>query len=287
MSTTIVPAIEVRKLTYKYPQSNEFALLGIDLTVSQGEFVAFIGQNGAGKTTLAKHFNGLHKPTSGVVQVMGKDVSRVSSEEIVRLVGYCYQNPDHQIFCRTVRDEVAYGPKNLGFSQAELTAAVEEALEVTELKDKAEQYPFSLGRGERQRLAIASVIAMRSPILVVDEPTTGLDIGGATKIMELLKRWNTLGRTILIITHDVSIVSSYVPRTVIMAHGNIIADGATRRVLADEDAVREAFVRPPQVLRIAQHLSKYGIPSDELTVDELYAHIVERLRPTRVQRGVV
>jgi energy-coupling factor transporter ATP-binding protein EcfA2 len=274
------PLIEVDSVTYTYEAYLEPALQDVSLQVTAGEFVALVGQNGAGKTTLAKHFNGLLLPTRGSVRVAGQDTRAAGTRRLAAVVGYCYQNPDHQIFSRTLRREVAFGPTNLGLSAAEVAKNVEEALRLVGLFEKADEYPFLLGRGERQRLAVASILAMGSSILVVDEPTTGLDLQGVRSIMTLLRRWNEeSGRTIVVITHDINVVAEYVPRTVVMAEGRVVADGLTREALTNWPALEAADVRPPQVTRVARRLARFGVSPDVMTVDELLAQIRAHLAP--------
>jgi energy-coupling factor transporter ATP-binding protein EcfA2 len=280
--------IEVTDLIFKYPSSKKNILNKVNLTINQGDFFAVIGQNGAGKTTLTKHFNGIHMPVEGKVLINGKDTRKMKANEIIQLVGYCYQNPDHQLFCRTVFDEVAYGPKNLGFSTDKLKESVKEALEVTKLASKKDEYPFTLGRGERQRLAIASVISMGSPILIVDEPTTGLDTQGMEHIMNFLTRWNEKGHTVLVVTHDIEMVAKYVPQTIVMANGHIIANGDTRTVLNQKVILEEAFVKQPQIMRMAQDLRHFGIRRECLTVKEMYDDIVHLSHQEgHITKGVV
>jgi len=277
------PLIEVEAVSYAYPEAAEPALRDVSLRVMPGEFLALVGQNGAGKTTLAKHFNGLILPARGSVRVAGQDTRAVATRRLAGIVGYCYQNPDHQIFSRTLRREVAFGPTNLGLPADQVARNVEEALRLVGLLEKADDYPFLLGRGERQRLAVASILAMGSRILVVDEPTTGLDLQGVRGIMTLLERWNReLGRTIVVITHDINVVAQYVPRTVVMAEGRVVADGPTRQALTDWAALEMADVKPPQVTRVARRLARYGIPPDVMTVDELAAAIRARLQSVSV-----
>ena len=274
-------AIDVDAITFRYEPKSPDVLHGVSLQIHHGEFVAMIGQNGAGKTTLAKTFNGLLKPTTGTVLAGGTDTRTASVGQLARSVGYVYQNPDHQIFAQRVRAEVAFGPNNLKLSEAEVAERVQEALELVDLADHADEFAFSLGRGQRQKLAVASVLAMRPPTLVVDEPTTGLDQKGAKGILDLLTRWNTHGRTIIVITHDMTLVAERVPRTVVVGGGRIIADGPTREVLSNQELLAEAFLRPPQVTRVAQRLARYGVASDALTVPELHAEL------SRVLRGAV
>lgn len=275
-------AIEVEGISFRYTPNGPVVLREIDVRIMRGEFVALIGQNGAGKTTLAKHFNGLLKPTDGRVRVMGLETRGASVAELARAVGYVYQNPDHQIFAQKVRTEVAFGPRNLGLSAAEVEVRTTEALKLVGLLDRADSYAFSLGRGQRQKLAVASVLAMAPPILVVDEPTTGLDQQGARGILDLLSRWNADGRTIVVITHDMNLVAERVPRTIVVGGGRILADASTRTVLSDTDLLRKAFLRPPQITRVAQRLGAHGILPQTLTVDDLRFQLVPLLRRERI-----
>jgi energy-coupling factor transport system ATP-binding protein len=278
MSEPAQPVIEVRDVSYRYEGDAPAALEQVDLTIRRGEFVAFVGQNGAGKTTLAKTFNGILLPTSGTVTVEGQDTRVARLDVLARIVGYCYQNPDHQIFSNTVKDEIAFGPRNLGLPAAQVAQAVEQALNLVGMQKDADTYPFLLGRGQRQKLAVASVLAMGSPVLVVDEPTTGLDLRGALSIMDLLRQWNADGRTIIIITHDMNIVAEYAPRTVVMAGGRVLADGDTRRLLTDQPLLAKAFLKSPQVTRVAQSLNgRCGFPRDVLTIREFQAALKQRL----------
>ena len=274
-------AIQISDLVFRYVPAGPEVLRGVNVRVDAGEFIALIGQNGAGKTTLAKHFNGLLKPSSGTVRVLGRDTRSAPVADLARTVGYVYQNPDHQIFAQRVRAEAAFGPRNLGLGQAEVDRRVDEALALVGLEDLAEEFAFSLGRGQRQKLAVASVLAMEPPILVVDEPTTGLDQAGSRGILDLLSRWNANGRTIITITHDMTLVAERVPRTIVVNDGRILADGPTREVLSDTALLRAAYLRPPQATRIAQRLADLGVAPDTLTVSELYAQIEAALRARR------
>jgi cobalt transport protein ATP-binding subunit len=270
-------AIEITDLFFRYTPRGADVLRGVNLRIEAGEFVALIGQNGAGKTTLAKHFNGLLKPTSGTVRVMGRDTRTVPVADMARGVGYVYQNPDHQIFAQRVRAEAAFGPHNLGLSPAEVEQRVNDALALVGLQAQADDFAFSLGRGQRQKLAVASVLAMEPRVLVIDEPTTGLDKAGARGILDLLSLWNREGRTIVAITHDMSLVAERIPRTVVVSDGQILADGPTRQVLSDTARLQRAFLRPPQVTRVAQRLMDFGVRPDTLTVSELYDQIAARV----------
>lgn len=282
MSSADAPIIDVRDVSFQYEGASTAALNHVSWSISRGEFVAFVGQNGAGKTTLAKTFNGILMPTSGEVIVDGRETRAAGLDVLARIVGYVYQNPDHQIFANTVKEEVAFGPRNLGLTPEEINQAVQHALELVDMQKDAEAYPFLLGRGQRQKLAVASVIAMGSPVLVVDEPTTGLDLRGSLSIMQLLRQWNADGRTIIIITHDMNIVAEFAQRTVVMAQGRVLADGPTRQVLTDQAGLAQAFLKAPQVTRVAQSLNgRFGLPRDVLTVKELHAELKRRLDARR------
>jgi cobalt transport protein ATP-binding subunit len=275
-------AIEVDAVAFRYAPDAPYILRGVSLRIDRGDFIALVGQNGAGKTTLAKHFNGLLRPNAGSVRVLGTDTRSASLADLARTVGYVYQNPDHQIFAQRVRSEVAFGPRNLGLAQAEIDTRVDQALGLVGLREYADAFAFSLGRGQRQKLAVASVLAMEPSILVVDEPTTGLDKPGARGILDLLSQWNSDGRTIIVITHDMTLVAERVPRTIVVNDGRLLADGPTREVLSDAPLLRQAYLRPPQITRIAQRLTSFGISPDVMTVDELRAQLVSVLAPSRI-----
>jgi cobalt transport protein ATP-binding subunit len=253
------PIVEVRNLHFSYGPGLPEVLRGVDLTVRRGEFVALLGQNGAGKTTLAKHFNGLHKPTGGSVEVGGRPVARQTLAEVARTVGYCYQNPDHQIFSASVEKEVGFGPSNLGYPPDTVASLVDDALALVGLTHLRKAHPFSLGRGQRQLVAVASVLAMNPPMLVIDEPTTGMDRTGSTRIMELLSRWASDGRSIIAITHDMDIVSEYIPRSVVMTDGQIVADGPTQDVFREAPVLRRAHLVAPAPVIISDRLQAFGV----------------------------
>lgn len=244
-------AIAARNLWFRYPGGSH-ALADVSLEIPEGEFLALVGQNGSGKTTLAKHFNGLLRPEKGEVLVNGSQIGNRATADLASTIGYCYQNPDHQIFAATVFEEIEFGPRNLGVPEEEVVRRTGRLLDLVRLRSEADRYPFSLGRGQRQKLAVASVLAMEPRIVIVDEPTTGLDWQGGEAMMEVMAELHRDGRTVVIITHDMNIVAEYAERVVVMANGRIVADGAPADVFVQESALREAFLRPPQAFRIAQ-----------------------------------
>ncbi|MGO0062341.1 energy-coupling factor ABC transporter ATP-binding protein [Brevibacillus fluminis] len=244
------PLIQFEQVEYGYERGKP-VLRGIDLSIGQGEFIALIGGNGSGKTTLAKHCNGLYKPTAGTVRVEGKDTRAMSVAEMAGVVSYCYQNPDHQIFQSTVEAEVAFGPRNMGLSESEIQGRVEEALAAVGLIHLRKEEPYFMGKGTRQKIAVASVLAMKPRVIVLDEPTTGLDHHGVREMMALIAALHRAGHTIVAITHDMRLVAEYAERVVVMRQGEIICDDAPTRVFAQPERLAEAQVEPPALSRFA------------------------------------
>jgi energy-coupling factor transport system ATP-binding protein len=230
-------------------ESGRPALDGISLDIAPGEYVALIGQNGSGKTTLAKHLNGLLAPTGGAVRLAGKDLREMRLGEIARDVGFVFQDPDHQLFCDTVEEEVAYGPRHLGLDAAEVERRVARVLEVCALRDRRSTDPFLLRKGERQRLAIAAVLATEPRVLILDEPTTGLDHREQRAILALLAELHRAGRTIVVITHAPWLVAENATRAILLSHGRVLLDGDIRQLLWAGDVLAAAsFVLPDATL---------------------------------------
>ncbi len=267
--------IHVEDLAFRYPDGTR-GLNGVTLDVAPGEFVAFIGQNGSGKTTLSKCLAGLLRPTAGRVVVDGIDTSQKGiMKQLVRRIGYVFQNPDHQLFNSQVYDEIGYGPKNLGVPEGERDVIVREAAAVAGVREELfTEHPFFLSKGLRQRVAIASTLAMRPGAIIVDEPTTGQDHRQSLDVMDFLAHlWRTEGHTIIIVTHEMPIVAAYAQRVVALCQGRILADGPTREVFSKGDLLAETFVKPPQVTRLAQAWSDLSVRGDVLSIDELMAEI--------------
>jgi energy-coupling factor transport system ATP-binding protein len=262
------PVIEVRGVTHAYGLGNA-AIADIDLTIRRGEFVAIIGQNGSGKTTLVKHFNGLLRPTSGEVFIAGQPTRGHSLRTLAAQVGYVFQNPDHQIFAPNVFEEVAFGPRNFGLEEEEVRARVSESLAAVGLIGREEEDPFSLTKGERQRVAAASVLAGRPEVLIFDEPTTGLDDRESRSMMALIDQLNRRGHTIVVVTHSMWLAAEYARRVVVMQVGRITLDAPTRTAFSRREELRRTAIIPPQVVRLSQLLG-----GTALTVAEL----VEALR---------
>lgn len=277
--TDYTPFIKVQELTYCYSDGTK-ALEGIDMNISEGEFIAFIGQNGSGKTTLSKCLNGLFKPTSGDVIVDGLNSKTTSIVQMVRRVGYVFQNPDHQLFNSNCWDEIAYGPRNILLPEDEVKIRVEEAASVVGLPEMYfEEHPFFLTKGLRQRVAIASILALKPKVIIVDEPTTGQDVRQSLEIMDFLMDLNIkLGHTIIIITHDMPIVAQYAKRVLVMGLGKILSDGPTAEVFSQPSVLAKTFIEPPQITQLAQRVQFLGFSLGTLTVDEMVQQF-ERLKP--------
>jgi energy-coupling factor transport system ATP-binding protein len=268
--------IDVQDLWYRY-EDQDWALRGVNLAISPGEFVAIIGQNGAGKTTLVKHFNGILSPDKGRVLINGRDTHEIPFEEMATQVGYCYQNPDHQIFNLTVKEELAFGLKKRGLPEDELERQIQQVLVTVDLAGQEKEYPFALSRGQRQKLAVGSILAINPPVIIIDEPTTGMDWKGGEVMMDLIRDLHRSGRTIVMITHDMRIVAAYASRVIVMVEGKITADGTPKEVFVQNEALKKAFLEAPQITRIAQALSQLGIPPDILTIEEAFEVIKDRL----------
>jgi len=273
------PYIQVKELGFSYPDGTE-ALKEINFEVVKGEFIALIGQNGSGKTTLSKCLNGLYKPTSGDIIVDGLNTKEGTIVQMVKRVGYVFQNPDHQLFNNTCWDEIAYGPRNIELPDEEVKERVEEALGVVGLPEYTHQeHPFFLSKGLRQRVAIASILALRPQVIIVDEPTTGQDVKQSLEIMNFLKELNEdHGHTIIIITHDMPIVGIYAKRVIAMAQARIMADGITREVFTQADVLEKTFLAPPQITQLAQSDASLGFDPGILTVEEMVEEYKELIK---------
>jgi cobalt/nickel transport system ATP-binding protein len=224
------PVLDVRGLAYAYPDGHQ-ALYGVDLHVHRGERVALLGPNGAGKTTLVLHLNGILVPGAGSVAVSGLPVGKENVQEVRRRVGVVFQDPDDQLFMPSVRDDVAFGPANLGLRGAELDARVAAALEQVGMADFADRPPHHLSFGQRRRVAVATVLAMEPEVLVLDEPSSNLDPASRRELAEIL---TALDVTVLMVTHDLPYAFELCPRSVVLSDGVVVADGPTYDVLTDD-----------------------------------------------------
>ena len=257
--------IEVKNLYYAY-REGKYVLKGIDFSMGK-EIVALVGPNGSGKSTLAKHLNGLLKPTKGDVLIDGENTRDRTVAELSRKVGYVFQNPEHMFFEESVFKEVAFGPRNLGKSEDEIRELVSWALESVGLEGYEERAPYSLSGGEKQRLAIACVLAMRPKYLILDEPTTGLDAKAERSVVETIKDLRENGHGILLITHDMDLVLELAERVVLLYRGEKAYDGPVEEFF--EKPLEEYSLETPELLRLANKLGIGFVKS----VDELMASV--------------
>jgi cobalt/nickel transport system ATP-binding protein len=272
-------AIETINLTYTYPDGTK-AIENINLTVEKGENIAILGPNGAGKSTLLHNFNGLMMPTSGKVYVLGIEVTKKNLEEIRQKVGLVFQDPDDQLFARTVSQDVAFGPSNLGLPQSEIEERVKWAIEVTELKGLENKAPQHLSTGQKKRAALAGVLAMKPEVIILDEPMATLDPRTASKILNLLMQLNRdLGLTLIIATHDVDLVPLFATKICILNKGKIVLQGSPEEVFSQADVLRSMDLRLPRITHLFEILSKRNqVLTDKqypLTIGEARREILE------------
>ena len=265
--------LEVDGVAHRYPDGTE-ALSDVHCVIRRGEFVAILGQNGSGKTTLVKHLNGILTPSAGEIRLQGKRLRGQPATALSRRVGLVFQNPDHQIFAERIWDEVAFGPRLQGLAEVAVAARVEEALEAVGLAGMGDLDPFILTKGTRQRIAVASTLATKPEVIILDEPTTGLDHAELQGMMALIRRLNEAGHTILIITHAMDIAAAWARRVILMQGGRILRDGPTREVFADEAGIRETGLTPPPIVQVGNRL---GVPA--LTLDELVSCLSRTAEP--------
>lgn len=256
--------IELSGLSFRYP-SGVLALDQVDLRVPSGQVVAILGENGAGKTTLVKMLNGLLRPSEGQVRIGDWDAAEHTTAQLAARVGFLFQNPDDQLFERDVSREVAYGPRNLGVGERKIKQRVKAALQTVGLQEHINAHPYDLTQPQRKLLALAATLAMQTPILVLDEPTIGQDQPGRQAIGRILQDLHTIGRTVVVITHDVDFCARHAQRIIVMLNGRIQLDGAPADVFAQPRKLSQAAVDPPQLVRLAKGLRMPGAP---LTPDE-------------------
>jgi energy-coupling factor transport system ATP-binding protein len=262
MSAASTPLVRAEALAFAYDGQPVLADLSLELFA--GEFVALIGQNGSGKTTLAKQLNGLLRPDHGRVLLEGTDLRDLPLDDVAAHVGYVFQNPDHQLFESSVRAEVAFAPRNLGCSPAEVSERVAEAVDAVALQGVEDVDPFLLGKGHRQRLAVASLLALRPRLLILDEPTTGLDYREQRQMMDLLDALHRRGLTVVIITHSPWVVAEYAQRALLMERGSIVFDGPLRQLFAQTELLHRAHFRTPTATQLGRRLGLSALSVDEL-----------------------
>lgn len=273
--------IEFRDVHASYDGSAPI-LKGVSFTIRDGEFVAFVGTNGAGKSTTMRLMNGLLKPDAGQVLIDGVPTSDLRTSELARRVGFLFQNPDSQICCNTVREELLFGFKALGLDGPDADSRVDAIVE--EFAFDPDDDPFLLNRGARQLLALASIVVLAPPVVVLDEPTTGLDYRECVKVMGIIRRIHERGTTVVMVCHDMEVVADYAARCIVMSGGEVVDDAPTFDVLRNRETLERASLVPPQIVELSLELGR-EMPrlADEPvgranTVDEMAAAVMEEVR---------
>ena len=280
--------INFKNVSFVYGEKTPFeklALDNIDLTIKKGEFVGIIGHTGSGKSTLIQHFNGILKPTSGDVFIgdMNTKDKELAKSGLRYKIGLVFQYPEYQLFEETIEKDIAFGPKNMGLSEEEVTERVKEAMEIVGLdyEAKKDKSPFEISGGQKRRVAIAGILAMKPDILILDEPTAGLDPKGRDELFFQIKRlYEKNNITIVLISHSMEAVAKLVNRIIIMKNGHIHLDKSTKEAFSDVDDLKKVGLNVPQITELMDILRKKGhhFSKNILTVDEAFNEIKRELR---------
>ncbi|WP_440557362.1 energy-coupling factor ABC transporter ATP-binding protein [Treponema succinifaciens] len=274
--------IECDSVRFGYGKTKDAELIhGISLSIEDGEFVALTGENGAGKSTFSKLLAGILKPSDGKICVNGIDTKKAKNSMLAKTTGFLFQNPDRQLCTYTVRDEIAFGQKALKTgTEEEISKRTEKIIE--RFGFNPDEAPFSLSRGQRQRLALASIIAVEPKVMILDEPTTGLDYKECMEIMSAVKELNKNGTTVIMVCHDMELVLDFARRMIVLADGKIEADGKTLEIMRRKEILQKTCLLPPQIIQIALELEE-KFPGrfnfeNVRTADELAAKIQEAIK---------
>lgn len=274
--------IECDSVRFGYGKTKDAELIhGISLSIEDGEFVALTGENGAGKSTFSKLLAGILKPSDGKICVNGIDTKKAKNSMLAKTTGFLFQNPDRQLCTYTVRDEIAFGQKALKTgTEEEISKRTEKIIE--RFGFNPDEAPFSLSRGQRQRLALASIIAVEPKVMILDEPTTGLDYKECMEIMSAVKELNKNGTTVIMVCHDMELVLDFARRMIVLADGKIEADGKTLEIMRSKEVLQKACLLPPQIIQIALELEE-KFPGrfnfeNVRTADELATKIQEAIK---------
>ena len=270
--------LETKNLSYTYQDGTE-ALKNVNLQIKKGEKIAIMGPNGAGKSTLFSHFNGLTEPTSGHVEVDGEKIvyERDDLLKVRQKVGIVFQDPNDQLFAPTVKEDVAFGPMNLGLEYDEVEKRIEESLEMVGMTGFEEKTPHHLSGGQQKRVAIAGIIAMRPDIMILDEPTAGLDPEGVDKVLNILNELNEEGMSIVISSHDIEMVNEFADKIFVLYGGEIIASGDKHQIFTDKELLKKAHLKAPVTTEILHKLKEKGLDvnTEKLTVEETVEEIMK------------
>ena len=270
-------AVDVDNVTYSYPGTSSPAISNITFTIPKGQFVGIIGQNGGGKTTIMKCLVGMIKPSQGEVLLDNIPLAGQKVGEIATQIGLILQNPDTQLFCMSVEEEIRFGLNNLSLEPEEIDRRTEEALKITGLGNYRTLYPFKLSLGDRRKVAVASIVAMRPQILIFDEPLTGQDYKGRYELVNLAAELHQAGHTVIMISHDMELVAKYTQRTLVVGKGQLLLDAPTREVFDHVDVLHGTYIEPPEIIRLAQALRECGLPAGLLSIDQV-AEQIQKLK---------
>lgn len=270
--------LSTENLSFTYPDGTR-ALKNINIKIEKGEKVAIIGPNGAGKSTLFSHFNGLTEPTSGCVKIEGKPISFEKDEllKVRQKVGIVFQDPNDQLFAPTVKEDIAFGPMNLGLSYDEVEKRVEDALKMVGMENYEDKTPHHLSGGQQKRIAIAGIIAMKPELMILDEPTAGLDPDGVEKVLNIMNQLNEEGMTLIISSHDIDMISKYADKIFVLYNGEIIESGNKNKIFSDMELLKKAHLRTPITTEILYNLKESGlnVNTEKISVKDTCAEIIK------------
>lgn len=270
--------LSTENLSFTYPDGTQ-ALKNINIEIEKGEKVAIIGPNGAGKSTLFSHFNGLTEPTSGCVKIEGKPISFEKDEllKVRQKVGIVFQDPNDQLFAPTVKEDIAFGPMNLGLSYDEVEKRVEDSLKMVGMENYEDKTPHHLSGGQQKRIAIAGIIAMKPELMILDEPTAGLDPDGVEKVLNIMNQLNEEGMTLIISSHDIDMISKYADKIFVLYNGEIIESGNKNKIFSDMDLLKKAHLRTPITTEILYNLKESGlnVNTEKISVKDTCAEIIK------------
>lgn len=270
--------LSTENLSFTYPDGTQ-ALKNINIEIEKGEKVAIIGPNGAGKSTLFSHFNGLTEPTSGCVKIEGKPISFEKDEllKVRQKVGIVFQDPNDQLFAPTVKEDIAFGPMNLGLIYDEVEKRVEDALKMVGMENYEDKTPHHLSGGQQKRIAIAGIIAMKPELMILDEPTAGLDPDGVEKVLNIMNQLNEEGMTLIISSHDIDMISKYADKIFVLYNGEIIESGNKNKIFSDMELLKKAHLRTPITTEILYNLKESGlnVNTEKISVKDTCAEIIK------------
>ena len=270
--------LSTENLSFTYPDGTR-ALKNINIEIEKGEKVAIIGPNGAGKSTLFSHFNGLTEPTSGCVKIEGKPISFEKDEllKVRQKVGIVFQDPNDQLFAPTVKEDIAFGPMNLGLSYDEVEKRVEDALKMVGMENYEDKTPHHLSGGQQKRIAIAGIIAMKPELMILDEQTAGLDPDGVEKVLNIMNQLNEEGMTLIISSHDIDMISKYADKIFVLYNGEIIESGNKNKIFSDMELLKKAHLRTPITTEILYNLKESGlnVNTEKISVKDTCAEIIK------------